>query len=137
MFTFEEWCNPLSEDFPDVARIKNVELFKVVFNEYLDRGNEPSDIPVTVAGFADIFDGVPMPSLWVQEDQSLEGCETLEELYSSIYCACGYAASRVYGPSSPTKVTYTGTAYVVQSIGSLDEGFPDLRSALEYCATLN
>ena len=134
MFTYEDWSN-LSVDFPDVTRISNKEIFDIFFNEYIDRGYEFGVLPLHVHGYADVFDGVPFPTLVVHErvTLTLTACEMLEELYENFYEFCGYAASRVMGTSAPTKVTFTGTAYVVQSLGRLDEGFPDLESALTYC----
>jgi len=132
MFTYEDWSN-LSVDFPDVSRISNKEIFSVFFNEYLDRGYEFSTVPLHVQGYADIYDGVPFPTLLVYKDMPLTACDMLEELYENFYEFCGYSASRIMGTSEPTKVTFTGTAYVVQSLGRLDEGFPDLESSLTYC----
>ena len=132
MFTYEDWSN-LSVDFPDVTRISNREVFTIFFNEYLDRGYEAALLPIYVQGYADVFDGVPFPTLLAYEGIELAACEMLEELYENFYEFCGYAASSVMGTSAPTKVTFTGSAYVVQSLGRLDEGFPDLESALTYC----
>lgn len=132
MFTYEDWSN-LSDDFPDVTRISNREVFTIFFNEYLDRGYEFGVLPLCVQGYADVFDGVPFPTLLAYEHVTLTVCEMLEELYENFYEFCGYAASRVMGTSTPTKVTFTGSAYVVQSLGRLDEGFPDIESALTYC----
>lgn len=132
MFTYEDWSN-VSDEFPEVTQISNQDIFSIFVNEYLDRGYTFGTIPVHVQGYADIFDGVPFPTLLVYEGIPLTACEMLEELYENFYELCGYASFRVMGTSEPTKVTFTGTAYVVQSLGRLDEGFPDLESALTYC----
>lgn len=132
MFTYDDWIN-LSPDFPYVTRISNEDIFNIIFDEYPGSEHKPKGIPVTFRGDANIYDGVPLPTLLVVEDQDYGACPLLEAIFESVFDFCGYAASRVIGTTVPTKVTYTGTSYVVQSIGRLDEGFPNLEDSLRYC----
>lgn len=132
MFTYFDWAN-LSVDFPDLTKVSNEYLGSLFFDESLDRGIEAQTMPLCVQGNADLFDGVPFPTLMVHEDMQFNDFgEMLTELYDSIYEFCGYASFRTYGTKYPTKITYTGKVFIVECLGRLDEGFPDIVSALEY-----
>lgn len=131
MFTYKDWCNP-GKNFLDVMSISNRDLYNIVSEHQGESVHLVSDI-----GNAEIFYGVPIPTLDISLGFNSYEVEAIEDLLIGIHSVTGYVCSRVLGTSTPCQVSFNGSAFIVEAIGRLSRGFRDLYDALAYCKSIS